>query len=307
MSQRGGFRLWTALSSDERLSPERFRKVEEVFDAAADAPGRRAGGRDRAALRRRRRAPGRRRVAARRPARGAHPDPGRHRPRRRRGGGPVTPRSVPRRIGPYRLVCELGRGGMGAVHLAVRDDDEYRNEVAIKLLQSGLETAEAVARFRDERQILARLEHPGIVRLLDGGSTEDRLPYLVMEARGRTRPSPSGPRRAASTCAPGSSFPQGVRGGGLRPPEAGGPPRHQAEQHPGHRSRVSPSSSTSASPSSSIPPPAARPRPAPGCASSPRSTPARSSSAASPCRPPPTSTRWARCSTSCSAASSPSR
>ena len=59
---------------------------------------------------------------------------------------------APQRIGPYRLVCELGRGGMGTVHLAVRDDDEYRNAVAIKLLHGGLTTAEAVARFRDERQ-----------------------------------------------------------------------------------------------------------------------------------------------------------
>ncbi|HWO23421.1 MAG TPA: protein kinase [Kofleriaceae bacterium] len=86
---------------------------------------------------------------------------------------------APRRIGPYRIGRELGHGGMGTVYLAVRDDDEYRTEVAIKLLHHGL--APAVARFRDERQILATLEHPGIVRLLDGGSTKERLPYLVME------------------------------------------------------------------------------------------------------------------------------
>jgi tetratricopeptide (TPR) repeat protein len=92
---------------------------------------------------------------------------------------PAAP--ISRRLGPYRIVGELGHGGMGAVYLAVRDDDEYRKEVAIKLLPRGLETGEAVARFRDERQILAALEHPGIVRLLDGGSTEDGLPFLVME------------------------------------------------------------------------------------------------------------------------------
>ncbi len=78
-------------------------------------------------------------------------------------------------------IAKLGQGGMGAVYLAVRDDDQYRAEVAIKLLHQGLETAAAVARFRDERQILAGLDHPGIVRLLDGGSTADGLPYLVME------------------------------------------------------------------------------------------------------------------------------
>lgn len=94
---------------------------------------------------------------------------------------PVATPLQSRRVGPYRLVRELGQGGMGAVYLAVRDDDEYKTEVAIKLLHRGLETAEAVSRFRDERQMLATLEHPFIVRLLDGGRTEDGLPYLVME------------------------------------------------------------------------------------------------------------------------------
>lgn len=86
-----------------------------------------------------------------------------------------------RKIGPYRLVRELGRGGMGIVYAGERDDGEYRTEVAIKLLYQGLETANAIARLRDERQILARLTHPGIVRLLDGGTTEEGLPYFVME------------------------------------------------------------------------------------------------------------------------------
>ena len=75
----------------------------------------------------------------------------------------------------------IGRGGMGAVYLAARDDDEYRTHVAIKVLAHGIDTADAIARFRDERQILATLDHPNIVRLLDGGSTDDGLPYLVME------------------------------------------------------------------------------------------------------------------------------
>lgn len=91
------------------------------------------------------------------------------------------PQMLERRLGPYRLVRELGHGGMGAVYLALRDDDEYKTAVAIKLLHRGLETATAVARFRGERQILATLDHAGIVRLLDGGRTEDGLPYLVME------------------------------------------------------------------------------------------------------------------------------
>jgi hypothetical protein len=85
-----------------------------------------------------------------------------------------------RRLGPYRIVRELGEGGMGVVYLAERDDRQYRTQVAIKVLHA-FGTSQAIARFRDERQILATLEHPGIVRLLDGGSTEERLPYLVME------------------------------------------------------------------------------------------------------------------------------
>ncbi|MEZ4450515.1 MAG: serine/threonine-protein kinase [Nannocystaceae bacterium] len=86
-----------------------------------------------------------------------------------------------RRIGPYRVVREIGAGGMGVVYLAVRDDPHFHTEVAVKVLQGGLESAQAIARFRDERQILATLRHSGIVQLLDGGSLADGLPYLVME------------------------------------------------------------------------------------------------------------------------------
>jgi serine/threonine protein kinase/tetratricopeptide (TPR) repeat protein len=86
-----------------------------------------------------------------------------------------------RRIGPYRLVRELGQGGMGAVFLAVRDDDVFHKRVAVKLLKRGMDTDAIVQRFRAERQILAGLDHPNIARLLDGGTTDDGLPYLVME------------------------------------------------------------------------------------------------------------------------------
>jgi non-specific serine/threonine protein kinase/serine/threonine-protein kinase len=83
-------------------------------------------------------------------------------------------------VGPYKLLREIGRGGMGAVYLAVRADDAYRKQVAIKLIQRGWDQ-DAVRRFRDERQILAALDHPNIARLLDGGATAEGLPYLVME------------------------------------------------------------------------------------------------------------------------------
>lgn len=86
-----------------------------------------------------------------------------------------------RRIGPYRIVRELGHGGMGEVYLATRDDQEYRKDVAIKVVRRGLESDLVVRRFRHERQILASLEHPNIASLLDGGTTTEALPYFVME------------------------------------------------------------------------------------------------------------------------------
>ncbi len=85
------------------------------------------------------------------------------------------------RIGSYELVKRIGRGGMGEVYLAVRADEEFCRRVAIKLLKPGEDGEEMVRRFRAERQILAGLDHPGIARLLDGGTTGQGLPYLVME------------------------------------------------------------------------------------------------------------------------------
>jgi len=84
-------------------------------------------------------------------------------------------------IGVYRVLSELGRGGMGAVYLAERADGECRRRVAIKLIKRGMDTDFILKRFRHERQILAALDHPHIARLIDGGSTRDGLPYFVME------------------------------------------------------------------------------------------------------------------------------
>lgn len=86
-----------------------------------------------------------------------------------------------RYIDRYRTLAILGRGGMGVVYRAERSDGTFDKEVALKVLPLGLDTPEAVRRFRRERQILARLEHPNIARLLDGGLTADGSPYLVME------------------------------------------------------------------------------------------------------------------------------
>src|SRR4249920_1656666 len=85
------------------------------------------------------------------------------------------------KLGAYRIIRELGRGGMGIVFLAERDDDQFQKQVAIKILASTVGSGELVRRFRDERRILARLEHPNLARLLDAGATPGGLRYIVME------------------------------------------------------------------------------------------------------------------------------
>jgi TolB-like protein/Tfp pilus assembly protein PilF/tRNA A-37 threonylcarbamoyl transferase component Bud32 len=86
-----------------------------------------------------------------------------------------------RRLGSYRIDREIGRGGMGAVYEASRADNEFNKRAAIKLVKRGMDTDFILRRFRKERQILAALDHPHIGGLLDGGTTEDGLPYFVME------------------------------------------------------------------------------------------------------------------------------
>ena len=88
---------------------------------------------------------------------------------------------IGQRIGVYQIVEEIGRGGMGEVYRAFRADGQYEKEVALKLVRIGLDTPALLERFRHERQILASLDHPNIARLLDGGTTEQGVPYLVME------------------------------------------------------------------------------------------------------------------------------
>ncbi len=95
--------------------------------------------------------------------------------------GPAAEAIPEGRIGPYRVLGEAGRGGMGVVYLAERADDQYRKRVALKLLRRGLDDPHLVRRFLDERQILAALDHPHIARLLDGGVTSDGLPWFAME------------------------------------------------------------------------------------------------------------------------------
>jgi serine/threonine protein kinase/tetratricopeptide (TPR) repeat protein len=85
------------------------------------------------------------------------------------------------RVGPYRIVRSLGRGGMGEVFLAERADEQFQQQVAIKLVRRGLLSRHVQGRLKLERQILATLDHPNIARLFDGGTTADGTPYIVME------------------------------------------------------------------------------------------------------------------------------
>jgi len=85
------------------------------------------------------------------------------------------------RLGPYRVGEQVGEGGMGDVFRAERADGAYTQTIALKVVKRGMDTAAVLRRFAAERQILARLEHPGIARLLDGGATSDGRPWLAME------------------------------------------------------------------------------------------------------------------------------
>jgi eukaryotic-like serine/threonine-protein kinase len=104
----------------------------------------------------------------------------------RADGGELSEHSLPadpagQLIGSYRVIRSLGQGGMGEVFLAERADDQFRQQVAIKLVRRGLLSRHMLGRLRLERQILATLDHPNIARLFDGGTTSDGTPYIVME------------------------------------------------------------------------------------------------------------------------------
>jgi serine/threonine protein kinase/tetratricopeptide (TPR) repeat protein len=170
------------MSADRFLAPERWARLEQVFLEAleADSTQRQAVLDRRCGEDRELRQKVERLLAARAGAeeflgslaqRAGVPFP-----------GPAPERSLEgRRVGAYRLRHEIGRGGMGAVYLAERADGEFEKRVAIKLLPLGLGIGAARRRFLAERRILARLEHPGIARLLDAGMDQDGTPFIVME------------------------------------------------------------------------------------------------------------------------------
>jgi eukaryotic-like serine/threonine-protein kinase len=94
---------------------------------------------------------------------------------------PFSAGRIGRRIGAYNILEEIGHGGMGEVYRAGRAYGQYEKQVAIKLVRGGYDSSAVLERFRHERQILASLDHPNIARLLDGGTTDEGVPYLVME------------------------------------------------------------------------------------------------------------------------------
>jgi eukaryotic-like serine/threonine-protein kinase len=96
------------------------------------------------------------------------------------GSGFLELDAAPEQIGPYRIVREIGRGGMGTVYLGERADGQFEQRAAIKVIKRGMDTDAVLRRFYGERQILARLQHPNITRLFDGGMHDGR-PYFVME------------------------------------------------------------------------------------------------------------------------------
>jgi eukaryotic-like serine/threonine-protein kinase len=167
------------------MNPERWARVKTLFVAALDLPTSQRSallaseGADDAAL-----------IAEVESLLAAHEMPGKFLepvPVELRAEALATSRDdshVGERIGAYRVTGLLGSGGMGDVYRAVRDDDQYHAEVAIKLMRADVRHADAERRFRNERQILAGLDHRNIARLLDGGATGNGLPYVVMELVG---------------------------------------------------------------------------------------------------------------------------
>ena len=160
------------------MTPERWREVKDLFDRAMERP---AGERPALLEAERRRDPELAREAEQLIAANAAAGDFLEKPAVEQIVLPAESRSAPVRIGPYEVERELGHGGMGTVYLASRSQDGFRQTVALKLVRRGMDSEFILERFRGERQILAGLDHAGIARLLDGGSTSDGLPYFVME------------------------------------------------------------------------------------------------------------------------------
>ena len=149
----------------------------------------------------------------------------------------LEPDPPPERIGVYRIVREIGRGGMGAVYEGARDDAQFQQRVAIKIVKRGMDTGAVLRRFYAERQILARLQHPHIGRLFDGGMTADGRPYFVMEYLQAKPITTYCDERALATSARIDSVDRRVRHRRVRPRPPRAAPGPEAGQHRRRRLR----------------------------------------------------------------------
>jgi eukaryotic-like serine/threonine-protein kinase len=141
------------------------------------------------------------------------------------------------RVGPYRLLRELGAGGMAQVWLARRDDGAFVREVALKIPQLSRLRRDLAQRFAQERDILARLEHPHIARFYDAGVAADGLPYLAMEYVDGQPITTWCDRQRLNSGAAYRAVPAGARRGAVRARQPRHPPRSEAVEHPRHRRR----------------------------------------------------------------------
>ena len=144
------------------------------------------------------------------------------------------PDEQPERIGAYRIVRVLGRGGMGQVYLAERETADFRQQVALKVMRRGMDTDDLIARFRTERQILATLSHPNIARVFDVGATEQGLPYFVMEYVDGVPLLDYCNARRLHLQRRIRALPEHLRRRALRAPQPDRASRSQATQHSGH-------------------------------------------------------------------------
>ena len=144
-----------------------------------------------------------------------------------------TPRPI---IGRYKLLEEIGEGGMGVVYMA-EQREPVRRKVALKIIKPGMDTREVIARFEAERQALAMMDHPNIAKVFDAGETESGRPYFVMElVHGIPITDYCDQNNLTTRRAPGVVRP-GLPGGAARPSEGDHPSRPQALQRDGHALR----------------------------------------------------------------------
>ena len=137
------------------------------------------------------------------------------------------------RVGPYKLLQQIGEGGMGIVYMA-EQTEPVRRRVALKIIKPGMDSRQVLARFEAERQALALMDHPNIARVLDAGTTETGRPYFVMElVHGVPINQFCDDGHLTAARASGAVRPR-LPGDPARAPEGDHPPGYQAVERPGH-------------------------------------------------------------------------